>query len=69
MILPVRSEPGDVLLDRLDELALLLRRIRVVKPEIELAMILLRQGRIQNDRLRVADVQVTVRLRRKTRSD
>src|SRR5262249_51692165 len=64
---PVETEPADVLLDRLDVLDVLLRRVRVVEAEIAAAAVLLRHAEVQADRLGVADVQVAVGLRREAR--
>ena len=64
-VLVVRPQPLDVFLDRFHELGFLLRRIRVVKAEIELAAVLLRKTVIQKNALRMADVEIAVRLRRK----
>ena len=61
----VRAQPLDILLDRFHELALLLRRVRVIKAEVELSMIFLSEPIVQKDRLCVADVEIAVRLRRK----
>jgi len=49
-------------------LALLLR-VGIVKTQVTLAVIILRQPEIQADRLGVADVQITVRLGREARDD
>ena len=62
-VLEVGTEPLDVTLDRLDEFGLLLHRVRVIEAEVKLSMVLLRHSGIQNDRLCMADVQITVRLR------
>ncbi len=64
---PVEAEPVHVLANRIDVLDVLLRGIRVVEPEIALAAELERHAEVQADRLRVADVQVSVRLGREAR--
>ena len=61
----VSAQPLDILLDRFHELALFLRRVRVIKAEIELSMIFLREPIVQKDRLCVTDMEIAVRLRRK----
>ena len=66
---PLEAEPRDVFLDRLDVLDVFLRRIRVVEPQVAGAAVLLGDAEIQADRLRVADVQIAVRLGRKPGRD
>src|SRR5204862_1829682 len=60
------TEPAYVALDRVDIFLLLLRRIGVVVPQVTAAAILLRHAKIERDRLGMADVEITIRLRRKT---
>src|SRR5262249_46925646 len=64
---PLEAEPADVGNDGIDVLLLFLRGIGVVEAEIAFAAVLLSGAEVETDRLGVADVQVTVRLRRKTR--
>ena len=59
---PVEAEPGDVGLDRLDVLQLLLHRVGVVEAQVAAAAELLRRAEVEADRLGVADVQVAVGL-------
>ena len=66
-VVKLRPEPSDVILDGLDELALLLRRIRIIETQIEQAIVFLCQTVVQKDRLRMPDVKVSVRLRRESR--
>jgi hypothetical protein len=55
--------------DRVDVLLLFLRRVRVVEPHVAGAAVVARQAEVQADRLRVADVQIAVRLGREARAD
>ena len=64
-VLPIEPQPADVLLDRVDVLLLFLDGVRVVEPQVALAVVLLGQAEVQANRLRVPDVQIPVRLRRK----
>jgi len=66
---PVTTEPADVGEDRLDETGFLGRRVGVVEAQVAAAAELARHLEAQQDRSRVADVQVAVRLRRETRDD
>ena len=63
--LPVEAEPGDVALNRLDEVRVLPLGVRVVVAQVRLAAELLGDAEIQTDRLGMADVQVAVGLGRK----
>ena len=63
---PVETQPVHVLLDRLDVLDVLLGRVRVVEAQVADAAELARDAEVEADRFGVADVQVAVRLRRKT---
>ncbi|OPZ25771.1 MAG: hypothetical protein BWZ02_02311 [Lentisphaerae bacterium ADurb.BinA184] len=64
--LPVEAEPAHVLADGVDVLGLLLAGIGVVKAQVAGAAELARDPEVDADRLGVADVQVAVRLGRKT---
>src|SRR4029450_8527093 len=66
---PVEPEPADVLLDGVDVLDVLLERIGVVESQVADATELARDAEVQADALRVADVQVAVRLGRKSGDD
>ena len=66
-VFPIAAQPADVVDDRIDVLLLFLGRVRVVEPQVELAAVLLREPEVQADALRMADVQIAVRLRRKPR--
>ena len=67
LAVPVEAQPADVLLDRLDVLDVLLRRVGVVEAQVAGAAELGGDAEVEADRLGVADVQVAVRLRRKPR--
>src|SRR5207247_995181 len=58
---------GDVALERRGVHDCFLDRIGVVEAEIAVPAVLLRDAKVEADRLRMADVQVAVRLRRKAR--
>ena len=60
----VRTEPLHIPLNRIDEFILLLCRIRVVKAQAELSAVFLCDSIVQQNGLGMADVKVTVRLRR-----
>ena len=66
-IAPRKTQPLDVLLDRVDVLRILLRRIRIVKAQVAKPRILLRRAEVQADRLRMTNVQIAVRFGRKAR--
>ena len=66
---PREPEPRDILFDRVDVLDVFLRRVRVVEAQVAGAAALGGDPEVQADRLRVADVEVAVRLRRKPRRD
>ena len=57
-----------ILLDGLDVLILFLFRIGIVKPQIAATAIAFRDTKIETDRFRMTDMQVAIRLRRKTGS-
>jgi hypothetical protein len=69
MLAPVEAEPADVCLDRVDVLLLFLDRVGVVEAQVAVTADLLRDPEVERDRLRVADVEVAVRLGREARSD
>src|ERR1051326_6948131 len=66
---PFEAEPANVFLDRLHVLHVFLGRIRVVEAQVAGTPELLRDAEVQADGFRVADVQVAVRLGRKSRGD
>ena len=68
-VTPVKAEPVDVLLNGLDKLVVLLRRVRVVHAQIADAAEFLGRAEINAQRLAVTDVQVAVRLRREAGVD
>ena len=69
VILPVRPQPFHIFLDGLHELRVLLGGIGIVKPQMEGAVIFLRQSGIQKNGFGVSDVEISVRLRRETGAD
>ena len=66
---PLETEPADVLLDVLRVFVRLLRRVRVVKPQVAFAAEKFGHAKVNADGLRVADVNVAIRLRREARND
>ena len=66
---PVEAEPANIAHDRLDVLGALREWIGVVEAQVGPAAELLGDAEVQADRLRMADVQKAVRLRRKARHD
>ena len=64
---PVKAEPVDILLDIDNVLGILLRGVRVIHTEIADAAELLGHSEIDAQRLAVTDMQISVRLRRKSR--
>ena len=65
-ILPVCSQPLDILLDGLHEFHLLLGGVRIVETHIKLAAVFLGQAVIQQYRLGMSDMQISVGFRRET---
>ena len=63
------AQPVQVFDDAVDILLAFTGRVGVVQTKIELAAVLVRDGPVDVDGLRAADVQVAVRLRRKTGMD
>ena len=59
---PVKTEPTDVSLNCFRKFLTFLARIGIVKPQKSLAVVLSSNAKVQADRFRVTDVQVTVRL-------
>ena len=66
---PVIAEPAHVGLNRIDVFLLFLGGVGVIEPQVASSGKLLRDAEIECDRLGMADVQVTVRLRREARHD
>ena len=69
VLAPVKAQPLHRLNDRIDVFLFLFFRIGVVKAHVARAVIGLREAEIKANRLGVADVQITIRLRRKPRAD
>ena len=65
VLAPVEPQPADVGLDGVDVLLLFLDGVRVVEAQVAAAAELPGDAEVEADRLRVADVEVTVRLRGK----
>ena len=68
-LVPVKAEPVDVVLDRVDVLHILLGGVCVVKAQVAFAAELFRHGKVDEQRFRMADVQIAVRLGREARLD
>ena len=66
---PIETEPVHVALDGVDIFLGFLGRVGVVVAQIAMAAELVGDAEIEANRLGVADMQVAVRLRRKTRDD
>src|ERR1700735_4224465 len=67
MLAPVEAQPMDVALDGVDEFLLLLHWVGVVEAQITVAAEFRRDTEIKEYRFCVANVQISVRLRRKSR--
>ncbi|MNK85884.1 hypothetical protein D3C87_1057810 [compost metagenome] len=66
---PVEAQPFHVGHDGVDVFEFFLGGVGVVEPQVAAAAVLLGNAEVQADRLGMADVQVTVRLRRKAGDD
>jgi hypothetical protein len=66
---PGKAEPAHRIDDRIDVFLLFLLRIGVVEAKVAATTVILRQPEVEADRLGMAEVQIAVRLRRKTRAD
>ena len=64
-LIPLKTQPANVFLDRIDILLLLAQRIGVVESEIAAARKSAGEPKVQADRLGMTDVQVAIGLRRK----
>jgi len=69
LIFPRVAEPPHRVEDRVDVLLLLLGRVRVVEAHVARAAVVAREPEVEADRLRVADVEIAVRLRREAGAD
>ena len=65
-IAPTESEPSDILLDGIDVFYIFLDRVGVIETEVADAVVFLGDTEVHAYSFDVADMQVTVRLRRKT---
>ena len=68
-VAPVEAQPMDILLDGVDKLDVLLGGVGIVHTKIAQAAEALGGAEVDGQRLAVADVQIAVRLRRKTGVD
>ena len=66
---PLEPQPPHVALDRLGVFDVLLGRVRVVEAEVAAAAVFDGHAEVEANRLRMADVQIAVRLRREARDD
>ena len=69
IVAPIEAEPVHVLLDGIDIFLLLLGRIGVVEAQVALTAEFLGDPEIEADRFGVADMEIAVRLGRKSRDD
>ena len=69
LAVPLIAQPAHVLLYRVNELLTLFFRVRIIKAQVTSTTKLLRQAKIDGDRLGVTNMEVTVRLGRKPRDD
>ena len=65
-VIPRKTQPRDIFLDRVDILGILFCGVRVIHTQIAQTVKLFRHSKVYTNRLCMADVQVTVRLRRET---
>ena len=65
-IFPVKTEPSNVVHDRIDVLHLFFFRVGVIKSQVALSAVLFGNSEVETDRFGVSDVQIAVRFRRKT---
>ena len=64
--MPIETQPVDVLLDRIDIFLALFFRVSVVETQIAQARVFGCYGEIETDGFGMADMQITIRLRRET---
>ena len=69
MLAPIEAEPAHVLDDRIDIFLLFLGRVGVVEAQMTPAAKLLGGAEVQTNGLGMADMQIAVRLRRKSCDD
>src|ERR1017187_7706916 len=69
MLAPIEAEPAHVALDGIDIFLLLLGGVGIVESQMTAAAEFLRNAEIQADRLGMADMEVSVRLRGKSGDD
>ena len=66
---PVEAKPANAVENAIDIFLVFLHRIRVVKAHMAVPAVVARKTEIEADALGMADVEVSVRLRRETRAD
>ena len=69
MLPPVKAEPADTLLDRIDVLLLFPGRVGIIKAEVTAPAEITRQTEVDTDRLGMTDVKIAVRFGWKTGHD
>src|SRR5690242_16163711 len=67
MLAPVEAQPVDVALNRVDELLLFLGWVGVVEAQMAAPPVFLGDAKVETDRLRMADMQITIRFGREAR--
>ena len=65
-VFPVKTEPVNVFFDRVNEFSIFLCGVGIVHTEIALTTVFFRRTEVDNQRLAVSDVQITVGFGRKT---
>ena len=65
-ITPTESEPSDILLDGIDVFYIFFNRVGVIETQVANTIVLLGDTEVHADGFDVADMQVTIRLRRET---
>ena len=69
MLSPVKTEPPDIALNRVDIFLLFLGWIRVIEPQVTAAAKFLGYAKIQANRLGMPDVEIPIWFRRKAGDD
>ena len=69
LAIPLKTQPTDIVLNSINKDLALFLGVRVIKTQIANAAKLLRQAKIDRDRLGMTNMQKAVRLGRKTRYD
>ena len=66
LAIPLKSEPGNIILNRVHILLTLLLGICVIEAEITQARIFRRHGKVETDGFGMTDMEIAIRLRRKS---